>query len=199
MLRLTSMRLQMADIYIKRLVGVVDDVLVCVGEFLLLADFVILDCVVDKDIPIILGRHFLANGRALMDSEKNKIKFRVNDEEVSFQPSKEMKLPSNYESILVIDVVDVIEDTVEFKIEEGCLGEALTAIWKTSMKVNRVLDVLRKYKRAIGWAITDIRGIPSEICEHKIYLDEDSIPNVEHKRRLNPPMQKVVKRILSSG
>ncbi|XP_059294437.1 uncharacterized protein LOC132047407 [Lycium ferocissimum] len=60
---------------IKKLVGVVDHVLVQVGKFMLPADFVILDCVVDKDIPIILGRLFLAMGRALIDSEKNEIKF----------------------------------------------------------------------------------------------------------------------------
>nr|XP_016467268.1 PREDICTED: uncharacterized protein LOC107789902 [Nicotiana tabacum] len=65
----TSMRLQMADRSIKRPVGIIDDVLVKVEKFILPADFVILDCVVDKEIPIILGRPFLATGRALMDSE----------------------------------------------------------------------------------------------------------------------------------
>nr|XP_016478901.1 PREDICTED: uncharacterized protein LOC107800267 [Nicotiana tabacum] len=124
----TSMRLQMADRSIKRPVGIVDDVLVKVGKFHLPADFVILDCVVDKEIPIILGRPFLATGRALMDSERNEIKFRVNDEEVTFQASKGMKLPLEYESILVIDVVDEVEDAVEMKMEEQCLGEALAAI-----------------------------------------------------------------------
>ncbi|XP_060182530.1 uncharacterized protein LOC132612240 [Lycium barbarum] len=73
--RPTPMWLQMADRSIKRLVRVVDDVLVQVGEFMLPTDFVILDCAVDKDIPIILGRPFVATGRALMDSEKNEIKF----------------------------------------------------------------------------------------------------------------------------
>ncbi|XP_075076748.1 uncharacterized protein LOC142163371 [Nicotiana tabacum] len=67
--RPTSMRLQMADRSIKRPVGIVDDVLVKVGKFHLLADFVILDSAVDKEIPIILGRPFLATGRALIDSE----------------------------------------------------------------------------------------------------------------------------------
>ncbi|XP_059310146.1 uncharacterized protein LOC132061324 [Lycium ferocissimum] len=70
MLRLTTMRLQMTDRSIKRPVGVVDDVLVRVGDFMLPVDFVILDCAVDRDIPIILGRPFLTTGRALMDSKK---------------------------------------------------------------------------------------------------------------------------------
>ncbi|XP_019251108.1 PREDICTED: uncharacterized protein LOC109230024 [Nicotiana attenuata] len=80
--RPTSMRMQMADRSIKRPVGIVDDVLVKVGKFLLPANFVILDCAIDKEIPIILGRPFLATERALMDSEQNEIKCRVNDEEV---------------------------------------------------------------------------------------------------------------------
>ncbi|XP_070049032.1 uncharacterized protein [Nicotiana tomentosiformis] len=67
--RPTSMRLQMVDRSIKWPVGIVDDALVKVGKFLLPANFVILYCFVDKEIPIILGRHFLATGRALMDSE----------------------------------------------------------------------------------------------------------------------------------
>nr|XP_016498592.1 PREDICTED: uncharacterized protein LOC107817304 [Nicotiana tabacum] len=118
MLRPTSIRLQMVDRSIKRLVGIVDDVLVKVGEFHLHADFVILDCAVDKEILIILGRPFLARGRELMDSEQNEIKFCVNDEEVTFQESKGMKLPHEYESISVIDVVDEVEDAVEIKMEE---------------------------------------------------------------------------------
>ncbi|XP_070005638.1 uncharacterized protein [Nicotiana sylvestris] len=94
--RPTSMRLQMADHFIKRPVGIIDDVPVKVGKFHLPADFIILDCVVDKEIPIILRRPFLATGRAIMDSEQNEIKFCVNDEEVTFQVSKGMKLPHEY-------------------------------------------------------------------------------------------------------
>ncbi|XP_059310062.1 uncharacterized protein LOC132061227 [Lycium ferocissimum] len=82
--RETTMRLYMADRSIKRPVGKVDDVLVWVGKFILPAAFVILDCTIDRDISIILGRHLFATGKALMDSEKNEIKFRVNNEEVTF-------------------------------------------------------------------------------------------------------------------
>ncbi|XP_070010597.1 uncharacterized protein [Nicotiana sylvestris] len=52
--RPTSMRLQMADRTMKRPLGVIEDVLVCVDKFILLADFVILDCEVDYEVPIIL-------------------------------------------------------------------------------------------------------------------------------------------------
>ncbi|XP_019230524.1 PREDICTED: uncharacterized protein LOC109211447 [Nicotiana attenuata] len=71
--RPTSMKLQMADRSVKQTIGIVDDVLVKVGIFLLPNDFVILDCAIDKEIHIILGRPFLATERALMDSERIEI------------------------------------------------------------------------------------------------------------------------------
>ncbi|XP_059294494.1 uncharacterized protein LOC132047469 [Lycium ferocissimum] len=51
----TTMRLQMADRSIKWLVGMVDGVLMRVGKYMLPADFVILDCAIDRDAPIFLG------------------------------------------------------------------------------------------------------------------------------------------------
>ncbi|XP_070005028.1 uncharacterized protein [Nicotiana sylvestris] len=55
----TSMRLQMADRTIKRLLGVIEDVLVRVDKFILPTNFVILDCKVYYEVLIILGRPFL--------------------------------------------------------------------------------------------------------------------------------------------
>ncbi|XP_070005237.1 uncharacterized protein [Nicotiana sylvestris] len=65
--RPTSMRLQMADHTMKRSLGVIEGVLVRVDKFILSANFVILDCEVDYEVPIILGRRFLAIGKALVD------------------------------------------------------------------------------------------------------------------------------------
>ncbi|XP_070014998.1 uncharacterized protein [Nicotiana sylvestris] len=67
--RPTLMRLQMVDRSMKRPLGIIDDVLVHVDKFTLLADFVILDYEVDYEDPIILGRPFLATGRTLIDVE----------------------------------------------------------------------------------------------------------------------------------
>ncbi|XP_075101923.1 uncharacterized protein LOC142177347 [Nicotiana tabacum] len=67
--RPTSMLLQLADHIVKRPIGILDDVPVQVGKFVFPADFVILDYRVDEEIPIILGRPFLATGRALIDLE----------------------------------------------------------------------------------------------------------------------------------
>ncbi|XP_070034786.1 uncharacterized protein [Nicotiana tomentosiformis] len=57
--RPASMLLQLADRTVKRPSSILDDVLVHVGKFVFPADFVILDCQVDEEIPIILGKPFL--------------------------------------------------------------------------------------------------------------------------------------------
>ncbi|XP_070002960.1 uncharacterized protein [Nicotiana sylvestris] len=70
----------MADRSMKRPLGIIDDVLVHVVKFILPADFVILDCEVDYEVSIILGRPFLATGKALVDVEARELTFRVGDE-----------------------------------------------------------------------------------------------------------------------
>ncbi|XP_070015290.1 uncharacterized protein [Nicotiana sylvestris] len=59
----------MADRSMKRPLGIINGVLVRVDKFILPADFVILDCEVDFEVPIIFGRPFLATGKALVDVE----------------------------------------------------------------------------------------------------------------------------------
>ncbi|XP_049414677.1 uncharacterized protein LOC125877423 [Solanum stenotomum] len=56
------MRLLMADRTVKRPIRVLQDILVKVESFIFLVDFVILDCEVDFEVPIILGRQFFLLG-----------------------------------------------------------------------------------------------------------------------------------------
>ena len=67
----------MADRTVKKPIGILHDVLVKVESFIFPADFVILDCEFDFEVPIILGRPFLAIGRALVDMEKGQMNFRL--------------------------------------------------------------------------------------------------------------------------
>jgi hypothetical protein len=57
----------------------------------------------------------------------------------------------------------------------------------------KLLDVLREHKEAIGWTIDDIKGISPSVVMHKIHLEEDTKPSREPQRRLNPSMQEVVR------
>nr|GFC02275.1 reverse transcriptase domain-containing protein [Tanacetum cinerariifolium] len=45
-----------------------------------------------------------------------------------------------------------------------------------------LIKVLKSYKRAITWKLSDIRGINPEFCTHKILMEEDYNPAVQHQR-----------------
>ena len=62
-----------------------------------------------------------------------------------------------------------------------------------SLQEGKLLNVLRKYKNAIGWNIADIEGISPLVCTHKIYLEDNTKPSREMHRRLNPTMKKLVR------
>ncbi|GJX27808.1 reverse transcriptase domain-containing protein [Tanacetum coccineum] len=59
---------------------------------------------------------------------------------------------------------------------------------------SKLVSVLKKHKEAFAWKTTDIPGICPSFCKHKIQLLDDKKPVVQKQRRLNPNMQKVVKK-----
>ena len=56
----TTMTLQMADRAMAQLEGVLEDVLIKVGKFIFPVDFVVMDMEEDTQVPLLLGRPFLA-------------------------------------------------------------------------------------------------------------------------------------------
>nr|GEV17397.1 reverse transcriptase domain-containing protein [Tanacetum cinerariifolium] len=56
-----------------------------------------------------------------------------------------------------------------------------------------LITVLKSYKRAIAWKLSDIKGIDPEFCTHKILMEEDFEPAVQHQRRVNPKIHDVIK------
>ncbi|XP_071902644.1 uncharacterized protein [Coffea arabica] len=60
-------------------------------------------------------------------------------------------------------------------------------------QLDKLLRVLRMHLKAIGWTISDIKGISPTICMYRILLEENSKPVVETQRRLNPNMKEVVR------
>ncbi|GJX53179.1 hypothetical protein Tco_0281548 [Tanacetum coccineum] len=57
-----------------------------------------------------------------------------------------------------------------------------------------LLKVLKLHKRAIAWKLSDIKGINPEFCTHKILMEEDYKPAVQHQRRVNPKIHNVIKK-----
>nr|GEY65141.1 reverse transcriptase domain-containing protein [Tanacetum cinerariifolium] len=56
-----------------------------------------------------------------------------------------------------------------------------------------LITVLKSHKRAIAWKLSDIKGIDTEFCTHKILMEEDFEPAVQHHRRVNPKIHDVIK------
>ncbi|GKF75909.1 hypothetical protein Tco_0225353, partial [Tanacetum coccineum] len=57
-----------------------------------------------------------------------------------------------------------------------------------------LINVLKNRKQAIAWKLSDIRGIDPEFCFHKILLEDDYEPSVQHQRRVNPKIHDVIKK-----
>ena len=85
------MTLQMADRTLAHSEGILEDVLIKVGKFIV--DFVVIDIEEDKQVPLLLGRHFLAIGAALIDVKKGELTLRVGDEVVHFNFNHSLKQP----------------------------------------------------------------------------------------------------------
>ena len=58
----TNVSLQLADRFITYPKRILKDVLVKVDKFIFLVDFIVLDMEKDREVPLVLGRLFLATG-----------------------------------------------------------------------------------------------------------------------------------------
>ena len=89
----TTITLQMADRSMVRSEGVLKDVLFKVRKFIFPVDFVIMKMEEDTQVPILIGRPFLATGAALIDVQKGELTLRVGDEAVHFNLNKSLEQP----------------------------------------------------------------------------------------------------------
>ncbi|XP_069154615.1 uncharacterized protein [Solanum lycopersicum] len=113
----TMMRLRMTDRTVKRSIVIHHDVHVKVESFIFLANFVILDCEVDFEVPIILGRSFLATWRAL---------FRLKNEEATSNICRSMKQSGEIQTVSAISYR--VESISNVQTEERLGIEALATV-----------------------------------------------------------------------
>ncbi|KAL5552651.1 hypothetical protein UlMin_040052 [Ulmus minor] len=247
--RPTTVSLQLADRSIAHPEGKIEDVLVKVDKFIFPVDFIVLDYEADLEVPIILGRPFLATGRTLIDVQNGELTMRVQDEHVTFNVFQSMKFPSDMKECSVISVADSLvaeqlerccedslqssmlddsnlEDEIEeewawietkqgvgkqkmqfesldtssreFKLPKLSVDESsalelkplpshlryaylgdlstlpviISALLTKEQEI-QLLEVLKKFKKAIGWTLADIKGISPSFCMHKILLEDN--------------------------
>ena len=267
----TTITLQMADRTMAKLEGVIEDVLVKVGKFVFPVDFIILDMEEDSQVPLLLGRPFLATGATLIDMQKGVLTLRVGEEAADFNFLQSLKsLDIDREDYKFVDDVylnnsdcyhdcnaqlPINENEMNFQYPEGVNSDFLhISLHSTenvmSLKQNsmdngnnseekefhqetsaeglvlkelpshlkyaylellkskpviisarlsegeeqKLLKILKNYQESIAWSIDELKGISPSICMHKILLEENAKPYVEHQRRLNPVMKEVVRK-----
>ncbi|XP_004289020.1 PREDICTED: uncharacterized protein LOC101300186 [Fragaria vesca subsp. vesca] len=73
-------------------------------------------------------------------------------------------------------------------------NETLPVIISSSLEKEqeeRLIEVLKRHKMAIGWTLADIKEISPTMCVHRILLEDGAKPTKEGQRRLHPPMMQV--------
>ncbi|XP_049387509.1 uncharacterized protein LOC125851820 [Solanum stenotomum] len=218
----TTIILQLADRSIARPEGVLEDVLVQVGSLIFRVDFIVLNIEPDPEVPFILGRPFLATGRAMIDVAAGQLTMQAHDMVEVFDVYKALKLPVVYEELAAITEIDLeaearyiaSKDPLEREIVQFLDMELIGTSGKRWEPLNRVLGpppkpfieeapkvvatliILKKRKAALGWQMSDIHGISPALCMHKIYMEEGHKPSAQHQQRLNPLMKDEVRKVV---
>ena len=155
--RPTTVTLQLVDRSLKHPRGVIKDVLVKVDKFIFPAKFIVLDMEEDKEIPIILGKPFLATGRTMIDVQKGEMKLKVQDDEVKFSVFNAVRHPAESYTCFMIEAVKAIvpiqsdlteplEASLVHNAKEELSEEAEEYVkWMDSFQLNK-----RKYYELLG-------------------------------------------------
>nr|XP_009622082.1 uncharacterized protein LOC104113579 [Nicotiana tomentosiformis] len=152
----TTVILQLADRSLAHPEGVIEDVLVQVGSFIFPTDFIILDYEHDQEVPFILGRPFLATGRAIIYVCEGKMTMRVGDRVVVFNVYKALRLPAHYEELSMISVVksDVMSLVPYMSpvdpLERALIGDEEDSEDEMMGEIEQVLDMSCSYVHGFG-------------------------------------------------
>ncbi|XP_034218971.1 LOW QUALITY PROTEIN: uncharacterized protein LOC117630344 [Prunus dulcis] len=111
-LQATSVSIQLADRTIRYPKGILEDVLVKVEELILPADFLVLEMeeapIHDNQLPLILGRPFMATAGAIIDVKKGTLTMNVFDETIAFKVFEASKFPSDEHEVFHLDAIDTM-------------------------------------------------------------------------------------------
>jgi hypothetical protein len=58
----------------------------------------------------------------------------------------------------------------------------------------KLLNLLKKHRNVIGYSINDLKGLSPAFCTHRIPMEDQCKPVVDHQRRLTHAMRVVVKK-----
>nr|GEU72602.1 reverse transcriptase domain-containing protein [Tanacetum cinerariifolium] len=115
-------------------------------------------------------------------------------------PPQELKVvePKNEKSSIdeppVVELKD-LPPHLEYAFLEGDdkLLVIITDDLKDEEKIT-LIKVLKSHKQALAWQLSVIKGINPEFYTHKILMEDDFKPAVQHQRRDNPKIHEVIKK-----
>ena len=93
----------------------------------------------------------------------------------------------------VFDLKPLPDDLKYAYIDDKKIYPVIISAKLSGKEEERLLEVLRKHRGAMGYTLDDLKGISPTICQHSINIEPDAKPVVEHQRRLNPKMKEVVR------
>ncbi|GJR15376.1 reverse transcriptase domain-containing protein [Tanacetum coccineum] len=120
-LKPTKMSVRLADRSFQYPIGIAENMLVEVGKFTFLVDFVILEIEEDSKVPLILGRPFLHTAGAVIRVKQKQLNLGVGTKRVIFHIDSTMKHSySNDDTCFSIDVIDkILEEDFDALLDEG--------------------------------------------------------------------------------
>ncbi|GKD84312.1 reverse transcriptase domain-containing protein, partial [Tanacetum coccineum] len=116
----------------------------------------------------------------IVEPKKSSIEYDISYEPKNEPPEVELKdLPPHIEYAFLAD-----NNKLPVIIAKDLSDDEKTALIK----------VLKSRKQAIAWKLSDIKGINPKFCSHKILMEGDYEPAVQHQRRVNPKIHDVIKK-----
>jgi hypothetical protein len=131
-LKPTLVTLQLADRSVKVPRGIIENFMIKVDKFYYPVDFIVLDTEpvinVEIQIPVILGRPFLATANALINCRTGVMKMFFENMTVELNIFDISRHPFEYEGVRSVwNIEELVEETVHESSSEGPLGKCLAA------------------------------------------------------------------------
>jgi hypothetical protein len=79
-------------------------------------------------------------------------------------------------------------------LEEDGIKPVIISSSLSCKEEKKLIDILKNNKDAIGWTLSDLKGISPSYCMHKIMMEDNFKPVAQPQRRLNPTMKEVVRK-----
>jgi hypothetical protein len=84
----------------------------------------------------------------------------------------------------IFDLKPLPDDLKYAYIDDNKIYPIIISSKISGKKEERLLEILRKHRGAMGYTLDDLKGISPTICQHAINMEPDAKPVVEHQCRL---------------